>query len=46
VIFSSDKKLMGVLVNRKITTVIAWIVAALIVALNVFLLYETIWGGG
>jgi manganese transport protein len=46
VIFSSDKKLMGVLVNRKITTVIAWIVAALIVALNVFLLYETIGGGG
>jgi len=46
VVFSSDRKLMGVLVNRKITTIVAWVVAALIVALNVFLLYETIWGGG
>jgi manganese transport protein len=46
VVFSSDRKLMGVLVNRRITTIIAWIVAALIVALNIFLLYETIWGGG
>ena len=46
VVFSSDKKLMGVLVNRRITTIVAWIVAALIVALNLFLLYETIWGGG
>ncbi len=46
VVFASDKKLMGVLVNRKITTIVAWIVAALIVALNIFLLYETIWGGG
>jgi manganese transport protein len=46
VVFASDKKLMGVLVNRRITTIIAWIVAGLIVALNLFLLYETIWGGG
>jgi len=33
--------LMGALVNRKLTTVIASIVAAMIIALNIFLLWET-----
>jgi manganese transport protein len=37
---------MGPLANRQLTTVLAAVVAALIVALNVFLLYETIFGGG
>ena len=32
---------MGALVNRRLTTVIASIVAAMIIGLNVFLLYET-----
>jgi len=32
---------MGALVNRRHTTVIASIVAALIIVLNAFLLYET-----
>ena len=40
VMFTSDKKLMGVLVNKRITTIIAIIVAALIIALNLFLLYQ------
>jgi manganese transport protein len=35
---------MGALVNRRGTTVLASVVAALIIALNVFLLYETFFG--
>jgi manganese transport protein len=35
---------MGALVNRRGTTVLASIVAALIISLNVFLLYETFLG--
>ena len=35
---------MGALVNRRFTTVVASIVAALIISLNVFLLYETFFG--
>jgi manganese transport protein len=35
---------MGALVNRRGTTVLASIVAALIISLNVFLLYETFFG--
>ncbi|MBI1730263.1 Nramp family divalent metal transporter [Candidatus Acetothermia bacterium] len=46
VIFTSRKKLMGILVNRRTTTVIASFVAALIIALNLFLLYETFFSGG
>jgi manganese transport protein len=45
VMFTSDKKLMGVLVNKKITTILASIVAAIIVALNIFLLYATLFKG-
>jgi len=46
VYFTSRKEIMGVLVNHRVTTIIASIVAALIVALNLFLLYQTIFGGG
>ena len=35
---------MGALVNRRLTTVVASIVAALIIALNVFLLFDTLFG--
>ena len=45
VIFTSQKKIMGVLVNRKVTTILAWGVAALIVLLNFYLIYSTIKGG-
>ena len=45
VLFTGNKEVMGELVNRKLTTVAAWLVAALIVALNLFLLYETLCGG-
>jgi len=40
VMFTRRKDVMGVLVNHKITTIIAGIVAGLIVALNIFLLYQ------
>ncbi len=43
--FTARSDLMGVLVNRRGTTNIAWLVTLLIVALNIFLLYQTIWGG-
>jgi manganese transport protein len=45
VIFTSQKKIMGVLVNRKITTILAAGVAGIIVVLNIYLLYTTFFGG-
>ncbi|MBI5305916.1 MAG: Nramp family divalent metal transporter [Chloroflexi bacterium] len=45
VYFTARKDIMGVLVNRRATTIVASIVAALIVALNIFLLYQTLFGG-
>jgi manganese transport protein len=45
VLFTSRRQVMGVLVNRQITTVLASLVAALIVALNLYLLYQTFFGG-
>jgi len=44
VMFTRDREFMGVLVNRKATTVLAGAVAAIIVALNIFLLKQTIFG--
>jgi manganese transport protein len=44
VVFTSRKDLMGVLVNNRLTTTAAAIVAGLISALNVFLLYQTFAG--
>jgi manganese transport protein len=41
VYFTSRRDLMGILVNRRITTVAAGVVASAIVALNVFLLAQT-----
>lgn len=46
VYFTSRRDIMGVLVNRRGTTILAGCVAAVIVALNLFLLYETLFGGG
>jgi manganese transport protein len=45
VVFSSRKRLMGPLVNRPATTAIAVGIGALILALNVYLLWETFFGG-
>lgn len=44
VIFTSKKRLMGQLVNHKLTTFLAWAVAGVVICLNVFLLYQTFTG--
>jgi manganese transport protein len=44
VLFSRDRRLMGALVNRRTTTVAASVVAAMIISLNVVLLYLTFTG--
>jgi manganese transport protein len=44
VVFSSRKRLMGPLVNRPATTVVAAGIATLIVALNLYLLWQTFFG--
>ncbi len=43
--FTSRKDIMGVLVNKRITTVLAGLCTGLIVLLNIYLLYQTIFGG-
>src|SRR6185312_15985392 len=40
VMFTSKKDLMGALVNHRSTTIVATVIAAVISALNVFLLYQ------
>jgi manganese transport protein len=42
VMLTSKREIMGELVNRKVTTVVASVVAGLIIALNVFLLFQTL----
>lgn len=42
--FCSNRDLMGSLVNQRWTTITAWIVAIAIIALNIFLLYQTLSG--
>ena len=44
VMFSRRRDLMGELVNRRSTTAVSWAVAALIVALNLYLLFQTLLG--
>jgi manganese transport protein len=44
VVLTSKRELMGSLVNRRLTTVVASVVASLISALNLFLLYQTFFG--
>ena len=44
VIFTSRRELMGSLVNTRATNVAAWAIAAVIICLNVFLLYQTFFG--
>ncbi|ETT49809.1 manganese transport protein MntH [Paenibacillus sp. FSL R7-269] len=40
VIFTSDRRIMQGLVNHRITTILGWIISALVVALNLFLIVE------
>ena len=44
VLLTRRKDIMGSLVNRRLTTVVASVVAGLIVALNLFLIVDTIFG--
>jgi manganese transport protein len=44
VLFCRDRELMGTLVNRRITTVAAVVVATVIICLNAFLLEQTLLG--
>jgi manganese transport protein len=44
VLLTRRKDVMGALVNRRITTIVASIVAAMIICLNVFLLQQTLFG--
>ena len=41
VLFTSNRRVMGGLVNTRLTTVAAWAIAVLISCLNAFLLVET-----
>jgi manganese transport protein len=45
-LFTARADLMGVLVNRRLTTVVFSTVTLLIIALNIFLLYQILLGGG
>jgi manganese transport protein len=45
VLFTSDRRLMGPLANRRITTGAAVLVAGLVVAMNLYLLYRIFTGG-
>jgi manganese transport protein len=45
ILFTRQHDLMGPLVNRRVTTILAGGVAALIIALNLYLLYQTFFGG-
>lgn len=40
VIFTSDRTIMKGLVNHRITTILGWIISALVVSLNLFLIVE------
>jgi len=44
ILFTSNKKLMGNLTNHTVTTICAWLIAALVIGLNLFLLYSTFAG--
>ncbi|MFL0364336.1 Nramp family divalent metal transporter [Pseudobacillus sp. 179-B 2D1 NHS] len=44
ILFTSNRNIMGGLVNHKITTIAAWGIATLVIILNLFLLVETLGG--
>jgi len=43
-IFCRNRNVMGALTDHRLTTTVATVVIALIVSLNVFLLYQTFFG--
>jgi manganese transport protein len=44
-LFTARRDVMGVLVNRRVTSLVFGLVATLIIALNIYLLYQTFSGG-
>ena len=44
IMFTSRKDIMGVLVNRRLTNILAALCAVLILSLNIFLIYQTFFG--
>lgn len=44
IIFTSNRQIMGSLVNHKITTILGWLIAILVIGLNLFLLSQTLLG--
>jgi manganese transport protein len=46
IIFTNRRDIMGELTNHRATTVLASVVASLIIALNCYLLWQTFLGGG
>jgi manganese transport protein len=44
-LFTQRRDVMGSLANAKLTTVAAWIMTGLIVFLNLYLIYQAVWGG-
>jgi len=44
VLFTSNPRIMGPLVNRRLTTILASLAAVVIVALNIFLVYQIFFG--
>ena len=45
IMFTRRRDIMGALVNQRITTIAAIVAAVLIIALNLFLLYQVFFGG-
>ena len=45
IMFTRRRDLMGVLVNHRMTTILAGLIAAVIIALNIYLLYQTFLAG-
>jgi manganese transport protein len=40
VMFTSNRAIMGVLVNRRMTSLLGWMISGLVILLNLFLVYE------
>ncbi len=44
IMFTRNRNIMGILVNKKMTTFIVWVVASLIIILNLYLIYKVFSG--
>ena len=44
VLFTSKRAIMGNLVNHRMTTILGWFVVLIVVTLNIYLLWETLFG--